>query len=58
MTGEGLNGLDIHLPNERAQHFARFVQMVDSHHRAAHDGFHLPPNRPCVVPLIAFTPPH
>lgn len=32
--------------------FARFVHINDTHYRAARDWFHLPPNRPCVVPLI------
>jgi beta-mannosidase len=40
-----------------AQRLARFVQIIDTHYRAAHDSFHLPPNRPHVVPLIALTPP-
>ncbi|MEZ0604577.1 glycoside hydrolase family 2 protein [Paraburkholderia sp. IW21] len=35
-----------------AKRFARFVHIVDAHYRAAHDWFHLPPNRPCTVPLI------
>ncbi|WP_454825253.1 glycosyl hydrolase 2 galactose-binding domain-containing protein [Paraburkholderia xenovorans] len=35
-----------------AKRFARFVHIVDTHYRAAHDWFHLPPNRRCVVPLI------
>ncbi len=37
--------------------FARFLHIVDTHYRAAHDWFHLPPNRRCVVPLIPLTPP-
>ncbi|WP_165847915.1 glycoside hydrolase family 2 protein [Paraburkholderia lacunae] len=32
--------------------FARFVHIIDAHYRAAHDWFHLPPNRPVAVPLI------
>jgi beta-mannosidase len=36
-----------------AKRFARFVHIIDAHYRAAHDWFHLPPNRPCIVPLIA-----
>jgi len=36
--------------------FARFVHIVDPHYRAAQDWFHLPPNRRCVVPLIALLP--
>ncbi|MFM0071047.1 glycoside hydrolase family 2 protein [Paraburkholderia sediminicola] len=36
-----------------AKRFARFVHIIDTHYRAAQDWFHLPPNRPCVVPLIA-----
>lgn len=35
-----------------AKRFARFVHIIDTHYRAAHDWFHLPPNRPCVVPLL------
>ncbi len=35
-----------------AKRFARFVHIVDTHYRAAHDWFHLPPNQRCVVPLI------
>ncbi|SOE72031.1 beta-mannosidase [Burkholderia sp. OK233] len=35
-----------------ARRFARFVHIIDTHYRAALDWFHLPPNRPCVVPLI------
>ncbi|MFM0200266.1 glycoside hydrolase family 2 protein [Paraburkholderia fungorum] len=35
-----------------AKRFARFVHIIDAHYRAAHDWFHLPPNRPCIVPLI------
>ncbi|WP_236066949.1 glycosyl hydrolase 2 galactose-binding domain-containing protein [Paraburkholderia haematera] len=34
-----------------AKRFARFVHIIDAHYRAAHDWFHLPPNRPCAVPL-------
>ena len=36
-----------------AKRFVRFVHIVDTHYRAARDWFHLPPNRPCIVPLIA-----
>jgi beta-mannosidase len=36
----------------QAKRFARFVHIVDPHYRAAHDWFHLAPNRPHVVPLI------
>ncbi|MFM0641894.1 glycoside hydrolase family 2 protein [Paraburkholderia metrosideri] len=36
-----------------AKRFARFVHIIDTHYRAAHDWFHLPPDRPCAVPLIA-----
>ncbi|MEW9586100.1 glycoside hydrolase family 2 protein [Paraburkholderia sp. DGU8] len=39
-----------------AQRFARFVHIVDPHYRAAHDWFHLAPNRPRIVPLIATAP--
>jgi beta-mannosidase len=39
-----------------AQRFARFVHIIDPHYRAAHDWFHLAPNRPRIVPLIAATP--
>ncbi len=39
-----------------AQRFARFVHIIDSHYRAAHNWFHLPPNRPCVVPLVPLAP--
>ncbi|ABE30443.1 glycosyl hydrolases 2 family protein [Paraburkholderia xenovorans LB400] len=39
-----------------AKRFARFVHIVDTHYRAAHDWFHLPPNRRCVVPLIPLKP--
>ncbi|MFM0118120.1 glycoside hydrolase family 2 protein [Paraburkholderia sp. RL18-101-BIB-B] len=39
-----------------AKRFVRFVHIVDTHYRAARDWFHLPPNRPCVVPLIPLTP--
>jgi beta-mannosidase len=39
-----------------AKRFARFVHIVDTHYRAARDWFHLPPNRPCVVPLIPLAP--
>ncbi|CAE6917946.1 MULTISPECIES: glycoside hydrolase family 2 protein [Burkholderiaceae] len=35
-----------------AKRFARFVHIIDTHYCAAHDWFHLPPNRPCVVPLL------
>ncbi|WP_408420379.1 glycosyl hydrolase 2 galactose-binding domain-containing protein [Paraburkholderia fungorum] len=35
-----------------AKRFARFVHIIDAQYRAAHDWFHLPPNRPCIVPLI------
>lgn len=35
-----------------AKRFARFVHIVDTHYRAAHDWFHLPPNRAVTVPLI------
>jgi beta-mannosidase len=35
-----------------AKRFARFVHIIDTHYRAAHDWFHLPPNRPCAVPLL------
>jgi beta-mannosidase len=35
-----------------AQRFARFVHIIDSHYRAAHDWFHLAPNRPRIVRLI------
>jgi beta-mannosidase len=35
-----------------AKRFARFIHIIDAHYRAAHDWFHLPPNRPCIVPLI------
>ncbi|WP_131799904.1 glycoside hydrolase family 2 protein [Paraburkholderia ginsengiterrae] len=43
-----------------AQRFARSVHIVDTNYRAAHDGFHLPPGRQLIVPLvplIARTPP-
>jgi beta-mannosidase len=39
-----------------AQRFARFVHIIDPHYRAAHDWFHLVPNRPRIVRLIAATP--
>ena len=39
-----------------AKRFARFVHIIDTHYRAAHDWFNLPPNRPCIVPLIALAP--
>ena len=39
-----------------AKRFARFVHIIDPHYRAAHDWFHLAPNRPCIVPLIPLTP--
>ncbi|WP_409934722.1 glycosyl hydrolase 2 galactose-binding domain-containing protein [Paraburkholderia sp. BCC1884] len=35
-----------------AKRFARFVHINDTHFRATRDWFHLPPNRPCVVPLV------
>jgi beta-mannosidase len=39
-----------------AQRFARFVHINDANYRAAHDWFHLAPNRPCIVPLIPLAP--
>jgi beta-mannosidase len=39
-----------------AQRFARFVHINDAKYRAAHDWFHLAPNRPCIVPLIPLAP--
>ena len=38
-----------------AKRFARFVHIIDSHYRAAHDWFHLAPRRPRIVPLIPLT---
>jgi beta-mannosidase len=38
-----------------AKRFARFVHIIDPHYRAAHDWFHLAPNRPFIVPLIPLT---
>lgn len=35
-----------------AHRFARAVHVVDPHFRAAHDVFHLAPNRPQTIPLI------
>ncbi len=35
-----------------ARRFARAVHVVDPHFRAAHDVFHLAPNRPRTIPLI------
>ena len=39
-----------------AKRFARFVHIIDSRYRAAHDWFHLVPNRPCIVPLLPSAP--
>ncbi|MBW0447382.1 glycosyl hydrolase 2 galactose-binding domain-containing protein [Paraburkholderia phenoliruptrix] len=39
-----------------AKRFARFVHIIDRHYRAAHDWFHLAPNRPCIVPLVPLVP--
>ena len=39
-----------------AQRFARFVHINDAKYRAAHDWFHLAPNRPRIVPLIPLAP--
>ncbi|MDE1184678.1 glycoside hydrolase family 2 protein [Paraburkholderia sp.] len=36
-----------------AQRFARFVHIADDRYRAARDWFHLAPNRPVIVPLLA-----
>lgn len=33
--------------------FARFVHIADTHYRAVCDWFHLPPERPVTVPLVA-----
>ncbi|WP_025599789.1 glycosyl hydrolase 2 galactose-binding domain-containing protein [Burkholderia sp. WSM2230] len=38
-----------------AKRFARFVHIIDPHYRAAHDWFHLAPDRPSIVPLVPFT---
>jgi beta-mannosidase len=38
-----------------AKRFARFVNVVDRHYRAADNWFHLPPNQPRTIALIPFS---
>jgi beta-mannosidase len=40
----------------QTKRFARFVHIVDAHYRATPDWFHLAPNRPCIVALVAPAP--